>query len=165
MMRIVVLGQPGDFGSAWCRRAAARLARRLDLPLIAAREIRPDSGKDSGWITTVTAGMSCDAVLRAADTAVWLHYSPLAVARAWLRGLRGKFSGAPSLPRPSPRMADVRDSLRHMACTAQVHRLLRLPAMTHLQIFHLRNPDETDFWLDIQEHRLAPVQPAMAQAA
>jgi hypothetical protein len=41
MERIVVLGQPGAFGSAWCDRAASLLAQRLDLPRIDTVEAVP----------------------------------------------------------------------------------------------------------------------------
>jgi hypothetical protein len=164
MMRIVVLGQPGEFGSAWCRRAATRLAQRLDLPCVAASDVPSGPGKTAGWVATTAAGACSDTVLQAADTAVWLHYSPLAVMRAWLRGLTRRLAGS-SASHQSPRLADVRDSVLHMAWTPQVHRLLRHPALGHLQIFHLRNPDETDFWLRIQEHRLRAPQPTLAQTA
>jgi hypothetical protein len=53
----------------------------------------------------------------------------------------------------------------HMAWTPHVHRLLRHPALKHLQIFHLRSPEETDFWLRAQEHRLSLRGLAMAQPA
>jgi len=155
MMRIVVLGQPGTFGSAWCRYAAARLAQRLDLPCITASDAAPGLTRGPGWVATATVGAVSDALLRAADTTVWLHYSPLAVLRAWVRRLRARPVG-PTGAGTSPGLADVRDSVLHMAWTPHLHRLLRRPALLHLQIFHLRNPDETDFWLRAQEHRLLP---------
>lgn len=164
MMRIVVLGQSGEFGNAWCRRAALRLAQRLNLPCITATELPSEREDPAGWIATVAASACSDSVLRAADTAIWLHYSPLSVLRAWLLGVLRGLAGSTS-SHQSPRLADLRDSLRHMAWTPQLHRLLHHPAMGHLQIFHLRNPDETDFWLRLQEHRLRGPEATLAQTA
>jgi hypothetical protein len=164
MMRIVVLGQSGAFGSAWCRYAASRLAGRLDLPCIIASEATPDLTRDTGWVVTATVGAVPDAILRAADTTVWLHYSPLAVMRAWLCGMRAQFGGS-AREGQTARLADVRDSVLHMAWTPHLHRLLRHPALRHLQIFHLRDPDETDFWLRAQEHRLRQHRLPAAQPA
>ena len=164
MIRIVVLSQPGEFGSAWSWRAAIRLARRLDLPCLSASEVSSDPRRGAGWVATTAVGACSDAVLQAADTAVWLHYSPLVVARAWLRGVRGSVTGS-SVPHQSPRLLDVLDSVMHMAWTPHVHRLLHHPALAHLQVFHLRNPDETDFWLRMQEHRLLASKPRLVQAA
>jgi hypothetical protein len=164
MKRIVVLAQPGEFGSAWCRRAALLLAQRLELPCVEARDVASGAGESAGWVATTSVGRCSDDVLRAADTAVWLHYSPSAVLRAWLYGLGRRLIGAPA-PQQSPRLADVRNSIVHMASTQQVHRQLRHPTMEHLQIFHLRNPDETDFWLRVQEHRLRMPQAGLAQGA
>jgi hypothetical protein len=164
MMRIVVLGQSGEFGSAWCRRAAFRLAQRLNLPCVAAADLPSERENASGWIATAAASACSDRVLRAADTAIWLHYSPWSVMRAWLLGMVRRLTGSTS-SQQAPRLADLRDSLRHMAWTPQLHRLLHHPAMGHLQIFHLRNPDETDFWLRIQEHRLREHEATLAQTA
>jgi len=105
------------------------------------------------------------ALLRAADTVVWLHYSPAAVAGSWLRGLRSRLSRARFAGR-APRLSDVGDSLWHMISTPQLHQLLCQPEFTHLQIFCLRSPGQTDFWLRAQEHRLLGQRPVtMAQAA
>lgn len=164
MIRIVVLGQTGKFGSAWCRRAALRLAQRLDLPCLDASEVPADAVRGTGWVAMAPVGAPCDSVLQAADTAVWLHYSPLAVTRAWLRSLRARLSGS-SAAHHSPGLQDVIDSLLHMAWTPHIHRLLHHPALAHLQIFRLRNPDETDFWLRMQEHRLQAPKPRLARAA
>lgn len=164
MMRIVVLSQPGALGAAWGHCAAVRLAQRLGVPCITASDSSPDLKKEHGWVATAAVGALFSALFHVADTAVWLHYSPRAVARAWARGLRATF-GAAALPGQSPRLADVRDSLLHMAWTPHVHRLLRTPALAHLQIFHLRNPSETDFWLRVQEHRLPPPPLPVATAA
>jgi hypothetical protein len=162
MKRILVL--PGAFGSAWCDRAATLLAQRLDLPCIDTSEAVPEPAKEPGWIATAAAGTFSGALLRAADTAVWLHYSPLGVAKAWARGLRVRLCGKNHAGH-LPRLADVNDSLLHMAWTPHLHRLLRHPALAHLQIFHLRSPDETDFWLRAQEHRLPARLMAVAHSA
>jgi hypothetical protein len=37
--------------------------------------------------------------------------------------------------------------------------------MGHLQVFHLRNPDEADFWLRVQEQRLGNSRSTLAQTA
>jgi hypothetical protein len=164
MNRIVVLGQPGTFGNAWCRHAADRLAQRLDVPCIPAPDAEPPAGHAPGWVATATVGAFSGKLLHSADTAVWLHFLPLAVTRAWARGLQAKSSRSIHVPR-WPRLADVRDSFMHMAWTPHVHRLLRHRALAHLQIFHLRSPEETDFWLRAQEHRLPLRRPAVAQPA
>jgi hypothetical protein len=164
MMRIVVLSQPGPLGAAWSRCAAVRLAQQLGVPCITAPDSSPDLNKEQGWVATATIGALFSAMFHVADTAVWLHYSPRAVARAWARGLRSRL-GAAALPGQSPRLADVRDSFLHMAWTPHVHRLLCTPALAHLQIFQLRSPSETDFWLRVQEHRLPPRPLPMAGAA
>ncbi len=164
MMRIVVLGQPGALGTAWSHCTAIRLARRLGVPCITTPDSPAGLSKEHGWVATAAVGALFSAMFQVADTAVWLHYSPRAVARAWARGLRARL-GAAALPGQSPRLADVRDSLLHMAWTSHVHRLLSTPALAHLQIFLLRSPSETDFWLRVQEHRLPPHQLPMAQAA
>jgi len=164
MLRVVVLGQGGEFGTAWCRRAAARLAQRQNLPCVEADKVPPAIDGASGWIATAAADACSDTVLRAADTAVWLHYSPSSVVRAWLLGWYRRLTGAvPSAQ--APRLGDIRDSLLHMAWTPQVHRLFRHPAMGHLQVFHLRNPDEADFWLRVQEQRLGNSRSTLAQTA
>lgn len=164
MKRIVVLGQPGDFGRTWCDRAASLLAHRLELPRFSATEKVRHPAREPGWVVTAAAGALSDALLRAADTAVWLHYSPWGVAQTWARGLCVRFCGKDPAGQ-LPRLADVQDSLLHMAWTPHLHRLLRLPALAHLQIFHLRNPGETDFWLRAQEHRLPPRRMTVAQSA
>jgi len=156
----VVLGQPGAFGSAWCDRAASLLAQRLDLPRIDTVEAVPEPAKEPGWIATAAAGAFSGALLRAADTAIWLHFSPVGVAKAWARGLRIRLCVKDAAGH-LPRLADVHDSLLHMAWTPHLLRLLRHPALAHLQIFHLRSPGETNFWLRAQEHR----SPARLMAA
>ena len=160
MKRIVVLGQSGAFGRAWCRHTAARLAGRLDVPCVGASDAATIGEQSSGWVATAAVGASPGPLLHSADTAIWLHFLPPAVARAWVRGLQEKLGGAVRLPHV-PRLADIRDSLMHMAWTPHVHRLLRHPGLAHLQVFHLRSPEETDFWLRAQEHRL-PVRPQAA---
>lgn len=152
MMRILVLGQPGNFGRAWCHRAAARLAQRLDLPCLAAHEGQPDPDAHCGWVVSAPIGAVTDEILSNADTAVWLHYSPLAVARGWLAGLLRRILGAGAAD-VAPRLSDVLDSVMHMAWTPHLHQLLHRRQRAPLQIFHLRSPDETDFWLRLQEHR------------
>lgn len=164
MKRIVVLGPPGGFGSAWSRHTAARLARRLDVPCIGASEAAMVSGLSPGWVATAAVGAFSGPLLQSADTAIWLHFLPLAVAKAWARGLQAKLFGAVRMPNV-PRLADVRDSLMHMAWTPHVHRLLRHPGLAHLQVFHLRSPEETDFWLRAQESRPPVHPPAVAQPA
>jgi hypothetical protein len=164
MKRIVVLGQPGRFGDTWCQHAAARLARRLDVPCLAAPDAAPSGEQAPGWVATATVTSLSGTLLRAADTTIWLHFLPLAVTREWINGLHVRLTGSLNA-RHLPRLADLRDSLMHMAWTPHVHRLLRHPALAHLQVFHLRSPDETDFWLRAQEHRLGSRQPPLAQPA
>jgi len=164
MMRIVVLGQPGAFGAKWCRHAADRLAQRLSLPCLAASDPAAAAPDDDGWVVTATVGELPARLLQSADTAIWLHFLPLAVARMWAKGLHARLAGSIHATH-LPRLADVRDSLLHMAWTPHVHRLLRHPALAHLQTFHLRSPDETDFWLRAQEHRLPPRHSTVPQAA
>lgn len=88
MMRIVVLSQPGALGTAWSHCAAVRLSRRLGVPCITASDSSPDPENEHGWVATAAVGALFSALFHLADTAVWLHYSPRAVARAWARGLR-----------------------------------------------------------------------------
>lgn len=164
MMRILVLGQPGSFGQAWCQRASARLARRLDLPCFSAQEGVPDAAARSGWVVAAPIGALSEELLGAADTAVWLHYSPLPLARAWLAGLIKRLFGTEAAGL-APRLSDVLDSVLHMAWTPHLHQLLHHPEQAHLQIFHLRSPDETDFWLRMQDHRAPARRPPLAQAA
>ncbi len=164
MKRIVVLGQAGRFGDAWSQYAAARLARRLDVPCLATSEGAPGAERTPGWVATLTVGALSGALLRAADTAIWLHFLPLAVARQWVLGLRSELTGSLH-GQQCPRLSDLPGSLMHMAWTPHVHRLLRHPGLAQHQIFHLRSPDETDFWLRAQEHRLPSHQAALAQPA
>ncbi len=158
MRRIVVLGQPGVFGRFWIERAALRLAKWLRLPCIGARDLTLGQSGGHGWIVATTAGDCCDAVLRAADTAIWLHFPPHSVLRAWLRELGMSLVGRGKRDE-SVRLADVRDSFLHMAWTPQIRELLSQPSLSHLQVFLLRNPGETDFWLRVQEYRYAMPQP------
>jgi len=162
MKRIVVFCQPGDFGrrcSAW---VAERLAGHLGLPVIAPVDtggsLQPPS---ADWIAISAAGAVPETLLRRADTVIWLHYSPLTVAREWLRALREGFRAA-AYARPG--LADIVGGLLHMAWTPHVHQLLQRPSLAHLHVFHLRNSREADFWLRTQRHRLAagsaPAQPA-----
>jgi hypothetical protein len=164
MKRVVVMGQAGSFGNAWCLHAAARLARRLGVPCVPATDVSPATHGSSGWVATAAVGALAHPVMRSADTAVWLHFRPLTVGQAWVRGLGAAHAGTNAADR-LPGLADIRDSLMHMAWTPHLHRLLRLPALAHLQVFHLRSPAETDFWLHAQEHRLQLCTPAAAQAA
>jgi hypothetical protein len=134
------------------------------VPCVDGNEVPAVVDNATGWVATTATDACSDKVLRAADTAVWLDYSPWSVLRAWLLGLCRRLTGSvPSAE--TPRLADVRDSLLHMAWTPQAHRLFRHPAMGHLQIFHLRNPDETNFWLRIQEQRLATHRSSLAPTA
>lgn len=160
MKRIVVLGQPGRFGAAWCQHAATQLAQRLEVPCVGASGQAPFASDSPGWVATATVGALSGPLLQAADTAVWLHFLPGAVAKLWARGLHVTHRGA-ARPRHLPRLTDLRDSLMHMAWTPHLHRLLRHPALLHLQVFHLRSPEEADFWLRAQEHRL-PLRPLTA---
>ncbi|MCU0765051.1 MAG: hypothetical protein MUF32_03310 [Burkholderiaceae bacterium] len=164
MKRIVILGQPGAFGDAWCRRTALRLSQWLDVPLLSDADLALAERTTTGWVATATVDAFSRAPLHAADTAIWLNFMPLAVTREWLRGLRARFVGSMRAAH-APRLPDLRHSLTHLAWTPHVHRLLRHPAMAHLQVFHLRSPGETDFWLRAQEHRLPSRQPAIAQPA
>jgi hypothetical protein len=136
---------------------AGRLARHLGLPVLTAhRAASPKSAaRESGWVAVAGVGALLESILCAADTAVWLHYSPLTVARLWIRNLRLRRREAAAVD-PMPGLADVRDSVVHAAWTPHLHRLLRERAAEPMQVFHLRNPNETDFWLHAQEHRLAP---------
>lgn len=160
MLRIVVMGQPGMFGRLWCRRAAVRLAKRLKLPCIDADQAHAGSAAAAGWVTVAAIGEFPSSVLRAADTAIWLRFSPLAVAHAWVRGVRDRLRRRAR--RGTPALADIGESLLHMAFTPHVHGLLNQPTLSHLQVFLLRNPDETDFWLRLHEqHSSGP--PTVAQ--
>jgi hypothetical protein len=163
MKRILVVAQAGAFGHAACAAVAERLGRRLGLPVLAARRGALDAvppATDAGWVAMSAVGALSSSLLRAADAAIWLHYSPLAVAREWLRGQQ-RLGESPARA-AKPRLADLCDSLLHMALTPHVHRLLHQAASARVHIFHLRNPAETEFWLYAQEHRLAP--PAAASA-
>lgn len=164
MKRVLVLGQAGTFGDAWCSHTAARLSQRLQVPCIAASGPMPAAEHGHGWVATASVGAFSGRLMRAADTAVWLHFRPLAVTRAWARGLRAKADGAASAS-SGARLTDVRDSLVHMTWTPHIHRLLRHPALAHLQIFHLRSPEEADFWLRVQEHQLPGDRPGLPQPA
>jgi hypothetical protein len=164
MQRIVVIGQSGPFGQAWCRFAATRLAQHLGLPCITVTDAVEVDRSQQGWVAIVHAGMLPRRLLADADTAIWLHFSPLAVAHAWLRGLRGRLRNALAALH-APRLTDISNSLAHMAWTPHLGRLLTDSALAHLQVFHLRTPDETEFWLRLQEQRLAAFQPPLARAA
>ncbi len=158
MKRIVVFGQPGRFGESACAIVADRLAQRFSLPRLAAvaAERLSDIAEAKGWVATSAVGAFSERLFRAADTAVWLHYSPLAVAREWTRGVRSRLSTF-AMSDCVPRLADLRDSLWHMDRTPQVHGLLQQPSMAHLHVCHLRSPGETVFWLHAQDHRLLQV--------
>ena len=153
MKRIVIFGQPGAFGHSVCVYVADRLAQRFGLPLISADAAQSARDPLGAWITIEHVGTFSATLLRAADTAVWLHYSALAVTREWARNLRSRLRGAEIRSR-APRLADLGDSLQHMAWTPHVHRWLQAPSLAHLHIHHLRSPAETDFWLRAQDHRL-----------
>ncbi len=164
MRRVVVIGQSGPFGQAWCRFAATRLAQRLGLPCVTVTDAATLNQSHQGWVAITDAGRLPRRLLADADTAVWLHFSPSAVARAWLRGLRGRLREALAALH-APRLADITNSLAHMAWTPHLGRLLTDSALAHLQVFHLRTPDETEFWLRLQEQRLAPFERPLARAA
>lgn len=163
MQRILVIGQAGPFGQAWCRLAATRLAHRLSLPCLPATESLAGDSGDRGWVAMAQAGHLSGQLLAAADTAVWLHFSPAEVTRAWLRGLRTRLRDALAMRRP--RLADISGSLAHMAWTPHLGRLFTDSAQSHLQVFHLRTPDEAEFWLHLQEQRLPSFGSSLAQAA
>ena len=164
MRRVVVIGQSGPFGQAWCRFAATRLAERLELPCVTATDTATLDQSHQGWVAISDAARLPPRLLANADTAVWLHFSPSAVARAWLRGLRGRLREALAALH-SPRLADITDSLAHMAWTPHLGRVLTDSALAHLQVFHLRTPDETEFWLRLQEQRLVPIEQSLTRAA
>ena len=164
MKRVLVLGQAGTFGDAWCKHAAARLSQRLNVPCIPVSDPLPPAEHAHGWVAIASVGTFSGRLMRAADTAVWLHFRPLAVTRAWAKGLRAKLGGK-AYASTAVRLIDVRDSLVHMTWTPHMHRLLRHSALSHLQIFHLRSPEETDFWLRVQEHRPPADRPGLPQPA
>jgi hypothetical protein len=163
MQRILVIGQSGTFGQAWCRLAATRLAHRLSLPCVPAAESLVVECQDRGWVAMAGAGRVSERLLAAADTAVWLHFSPIEVTRAWLRGLRTRLRDALAMHRP--RLSDISGSVAHMAWTPHLGKLLTDSAQAHLQVFHLRTPEEAEFWLRLQEQRLTAFNPSLAQAA
>jgi hypothetical protein len=153
MNRIVVLGQPGTYGDAWRQHTAARLAQQLDVPRIDSADVPASAEHSPGWVATAVVGALSSPLLRSADTAIWLNFLPTALTRAWVKGLQAKLGGAVCMAHV-PCLADVRDSLMHMAWTPHVHRLLSHSALAHLQVFHLRSPEEAAFWLRAQEHRV-----------
>jgi len=163
MQRVLVIGQAGPFGQAWCRLTATRLAPRLGLPCVPASEASVEDETRCGWIAVAEAGHLSGRLLAAADTAIWLHFSPIEVTRAWLRGLRSRLRDA--LASQAPRLADISGSLAHMVWTPHLGKLLTDSALAHLQVFHLRTPDEAEFWLRLQEQRLGAFQSPLAQAA
>jgi len=163
MQRVLVIGQAGPFGQAWCRLTATRLAHRLGVPLEQATEALADDESRQGWIAVAQAGRLPGRLLAAADTAIWLHFSPAEVTRVWLRGLRSRLRDALALH--VPRLSDISGSLAHMAWTPHLGKLLTDSALAHLQVFHLRSPDEAEFWLRLQEQRLAAFEAPLAQAA
>ncbi len=165
MKRIVVLGQSGAFGRSTCADVADRLAQRLGLPRLASRNVErsASSATNGGWIAVESAGPFSLALFRAADTAVWLHYSAWQMVREWANDLRHKRTGF-GLRERSPRLGDVTASVQHMLWTPHVLRWLQHPSMIHLHVHHLRSPAETDFWLRTQDHRL-PRLTANAQPA
>jgi len=164
MNRIVVLGQPGTYGDAWCQHTAARLAQRLGVPCIDTIDVPASAELPPGWVATAVVGALSSPLLRSADTAIWLNFLPTALTRAWIKGRQAKLGGAVRTPHV-PRLADVRDSVMHMAWTPHLHRLLSHSALAHLQVFHLRSPEEAAFWLRAQEHRAPPRLPAVAHPA
>ena len=166
MKRIVVFGQTGPAGRLSCAHFADRLAQRLGLARRGAGVAEQHAGSlgTDGWVAVEPVGEFSEELFRAADTAIWLQYSPAAVLREWLAALRVRFSGPRGVTADAaPGLADLRDSLLHLALTPHVHRSLRHPALTHLHVLHLRNPDEADFWLRTQELRM-PIGSSMQPA-
>lgn len=162
MKRIVVFGQTGPAGRLSCEHFADRLAQRLGLARLGDRDPEPVGG--DGWVAVEPVGEFSETLFRAADTAIWLQYSPAAVVREWLADLRARFSGGRGVTAgAAPTLADLRDSVLHLALTPHVHRSLRHPALAHLHVMHLRNPDEADFWLRTQELRM-PIGSSMQPA-
>lgn len=164
MQRIVVFGQGGAFGRATCGHVADRLGRRLALPLLPAgdAERRATNGQAGGWIVVQAVGAFSAALFCAADTAIWLHFSTLAVARRWARDTKRRLSAAP-LGDDSPSLIDLAASVQHMACTPYVRHWLQQRSLAHLHVHHLRNPAEVDFWLYAQDQRVPSA--AIAQPA
>jgi hypothetical protein len=154
MERVLVIGQPGPFGQAWCRLAATRLANRLGLHCVPAAEALAEGNHGPRWIAMAHAGRLPGQVLAASDTVVWLHFSPIEVTRAWLRGLGSRLHDALAAIH-APRLSDITSSFAHMAWTPHIGRLLTDAPLTHLQVFHLRTPREAEFWLHLQEQRPA----------
>jgi hypothetical protein len=147
MKRIVILGSTSESVPLSCSEFADELANGLQLPRIAANQ--PALG-EQGWIATETDPVELERVLREADTAIWLHYTPLEVLRAAGRRVRGPLA--------------LLRTLGLALFAPNIHRLLREPALAHVQFHELRNPRQAAFWLRAQAAR-NDTSPRLSRAA
>jgi hypothetical protein len=143
MKRIIVFGHAARGGPFSCSDFADRLADRLHL-----KRLHPESGTDrpradEGWITISRLDQLSEELLRSADTAIWLNYSPRALLREW----RSRKPG------DGPGLVEVLAALSNAFTAPRVHDLAR--TLAHVNFHELRSRDQASFWLRAQEHRLA----------
>ncbi len=155
MKRVVVFGQSGPLGRLSCSHFADRLAQQHGLKRLT--DLRPENGDadhagEPGWVAVEPIARLSTATFCNVDTAIWLHFSPFAVAREWLVNLRARL--AQRIDQADPvRLHQLRDSLLHMALTPHVYRALQHPALAHVSLHHLRTAEEAEFWLRAQAQR------------
>ena len=153
MKRVVIFGQSGALGRLSSSRFADRLAQQLGLELQVDWCLNEHkSGEEIGWIAVASSAKLSTALLHGVDTVIWLHFSPLAVAREWLASLRARIVDRLEQD-DCVRLRQLSQSLLHLALAPTVYRALQDPALAHVSIHHLRTPEEVEFWLRAQAHR------------
>ena len=162
MRRIVVVGQLAPQGALCFHEFARMLALRLGAHRVT-RESPAPLIRDEAWVGAEPVGVFTESLFRAADTIVWLHFSPLAFVRDWsargvdrVRGIlaplrrRGAFTPEAVL---RATWIDIKRSFDHLMIAPQMYSLMGHPALAHARVIELRTPRQADFWLMTQRRR------------
>jgi len=178
MRRIVVVGQTAPSGALCFREFARALALRLGAYQVS-RESPATVIREEAWVGAEPAGVFSEALLREADTIVWLHFSPIAFLRDWSARTADSMRDVVARLRRSHAFrqervlraswSDVKRSFDQLLIAPQMYALMGHPALAHARVVELRTPRQAEFWLLTQRRRsgltVAPGAGSPPQAA
>lgn len=157
MRRVVVFGPGTPIGALSGARFARLLSERLGvhaeilepLPAMAVAT----ASADTSLLWDQLTGSPAQTNAAAADTLVWLRYTPRAYLRDWIAGWLDRWmNGTPRGGRA--RLTEVACAAARLLCRAPLDARQIDNLRPRVRLVELHSPEQALFWLRMQEHRL-----------